>query len=134
MDVSHIVAHFVDSSTHFQHPECLIGACAGPYGQRLLGIETSLAREYEQELLKRNELIRPGFCRVGIPFFSSEEEIQFVIDAVAFVAEHGWKFLPEYGYHSESGEWRYKCSLSLDISRFDSYYYFYCHGIVGIEL
>ena len=38
---------------------------------------------------------RPGFARLNIPFFMSEEERSFVVEALALVAEHGWKLLPQ---------------------------------------
>jgi hypothetical protein len=38
--------------------------CAGPYAQRLLGIDAPLARLFEEELLRKDELVRPGFSRL----------------------------------------------------------------------
>ncbi len=38
---------------------------------------------------------RPGFIRLSIPYFMSKEEIDFIIESVKWVAEFGWKLLPQ---------------------------------------
>ena len=38
---------------------------------------------------------RPGFTRLNLPYFISEEQLDFVLQAVAMVTEHGWKLLPQ---------------------------------------
>ena len=40
---------------------------------------------------------RPGFTRLNLPYFISEEQLDFVLQAVAMVTEHGWKLLPQVG-------------------------------------
>ena len=42
-----------------------------------------------------------------LSWFSSDEEVGFVLDALIFVAEHGWKFMPQYIFNNETGEWRH---------------------------
>ena len=37
---------------------------------------------------------RPGFVRLNLPYFMSDEEVEFVIEAVKMVASDGWKLLP----------------------------------------
>lgn len=43
-----------------------------------------------------NELLRPGFSRLSLPYTLTDIEVDYVIKSVLFVAEHGWKFLPQY--------------------------------------
>ena len=38
--------------------------------------------------------IRPGFTRLNLPFFATDDEINYIFDAVDFIATHGWKSLP----------------------------------------
>ena len=40
---------------------------------------------------------RPGFTRLNLPYFISEEQLDFVLQAVVMVTEHGWKLLPQVG-------------------------------------
>lgn len=51
---------------------------------------------------------RPGFTRFSLPYFMSDEEADFVLDAVRFVSTYGWAFLPLYAYDANTGEWRHR--------------------------
>ncbi|XP_068718445.1 uncharacterized protein [Montipora capricornis] len=99
-------------------------ACAGPYAQNLLGINEALAKEIENLLLEdsrldrvhlrryneysEREILRPGFVRLNLPYFMSEDAVDFVLEAVKMVAEHGWKLLPQYMFNPETGEWKHR--------------------------
>ena len=37
-----------------------------------------------------------------------DEDVDFILDAVKMVAEHGWKLLPHYMFNPETGEWRHR--------------------------
>jgi hypothetical protein len=39
--------------------------------------------------------------------FSSEEEINFILDALEFVSTEGWKLMPQYIFNNETGEWKH---------------------------
>eukprot|EP00656_Telonema_subtile_P037008 TRINITY_DN4108_c0_g1_i1.p1 TRINITY_DN4108_c0_g1~~TRINITY_DN4108_c0_g1_i1.p1 ORF type:complete len:1013 (+),score=253.27 TRINITY_DN4108_c0_g1_i1:135-3173(+) len=81
--------------------------CAGPYGLRLLGISPSESRLIEGALLDKLEVLRPGFCRVSFPYFMSDEDVTYILDAMDFVADHGWRFLPLYKFNHKTGEWKH---------------------------
>lgn len=62
-----------------------------------------------------NEYLRPGFCRVSLPFFMSDAELAFVLEALKMVATEGWKILPQYVVNPETGQWRHHtCSVVKD--------------------
>ncbi|CAL1261750.1 unnamed protein product [Larinioides sclopetarius] len=99
-------------------------ACAGPYALDLLGIDEPLALRFD-ELLAENksldrthlrrkgeysesEVLRPGFIRLTLPFFMPDGDINFILEAVALVAKHGWKLLPQYIFNPETGEWKHR--------------------------
>jgi len=82
--------------------------CAGPYGQRVLGISAASAREFEQALVEKHELLRPGFTRFNLSWFVSDAEVEYVLAAVEFVAQHGRLFLPLYNFTADSGEWKHR--------------------------
>ena len=69
---------------------------AGPYAQTLLGISSRLAAEYEGVLLDGMELLKPGFTRLNLPWFASDDEVDFVLEAVALTCESAWKIMPQY--------------------------------------
>ena len=83
-------------------------SCAGPYGHRLLGIDLTQSREFEREILRGSEGVKPGWVRVNFNYFLSETVFDYLIRAVSFVAEHGWKLLPWYDFVPETGLWRHR--------------------------
>lgn len=70
-------------------------------------------RKLDRHHLRRHEehssyeLLRPGFTRLSLPYFMSEPEVMFVMEAVKMVATEGWKLLPQYIVNPETGEWRH---------------------------
>lgn len=83
-------------------------SCAGPYGHRLLGIDLETSHQIEQEIVSGCEGIRPGWVRVNFNYFISEASFQFILRAVLFIAEHGWKLLPLYDFCPKTGLWRHR--------------------------
>jgi len=53
------------------------------------------------------ESLRPGFVRLSFPYFMSEAEVAFVLEALKMVATEGWKLLPQYVLDPDTGEWRH---------------------------
>jgi hypothetical protein len=45
----------------------------------------------------------PGFTRISFTYFMNEATFQYIVDALNFVAEHGWKLLPEYTFYPDTG-------------------------------
>lgn len=83
-------------------------SCAGPYGHRLLGIDLDTSRSFGCAILAGHEGIKPGWVRVNFNYFISDVVFSFLLDAVEFVAEHGWRFLPHYRFDERSGQWRHR--------------------------
>jgi selenocysteine lyase/cysteine desulfurase len=83
-------------------------SCAGPYGHRLLGIDIERSHEFEHEITRGCEGIKPGWTRVSFNYFISETVFRYLVDAVDLVASHGWKLLPEYRFDPASGLWRHR--------------------------
>lgn len=86
--------------------------CAGPFAQLLLGISPEANQMFEAALLDKHEVFRPGFTRLSLPYWISKDELDYIVDAVLFVAEHGWKFLPLYRYNHRTGEWAHTTRLT----------------------
>jgi selenocysteine lyase/cysteine desulfurase len=80
-------------------------SCAGPYGHRLLGIDLDTSRRFECAITDGAEGIKPGWVRVNFNYFISETVFHFILEAVHFVATHGWKLLPQYRLDVATGQW-----------------------------
>ncbi|MEA1902969.1 MAG: aminotransferase class V-fold PLP-dependent enzyme [Actinomycetota bacterium] len=86
-------------------------SCAGPYGHRLLGIDLETSSRFESVVATGCEIIKPGWVRVNFNYFISEDEFQYILEAVKLVARDGWRLLPLYTYETETGVWRHRDGL-----------------------
>ena len=87
-------------------------SCAGPYGHRLLGIDLARSHAFEREITRGCEGIKPGWVRVNFNYFISETVFRYIVDAVALVATHGWRLLPQYRLDPATGLWRHAAGLA----------------------
>lgn len=106
-------------------------ACAGPYGLDLFGMSEKRANEFKKLIAAdcggcdaesdgyshkkkyssidyRNAVFKPGFVRLNIPYFVSDDTLKFVHKAVKVIAENAWKLLPSYDFDQATGKWTFK--------------------------
>ncbi len=83
-------------------------SCAGPYGHRLLGIDIERSHEFEREIARGCEGIKPGWTRVSFNYFISEPVFEYLVAAVDLVATDGWRLLPAYRFDPATGLWRHR--------------------------
>ncbi|ETN23383.1 hypothetical protein PPTG_02964 [Phytophthora nicotianae INRA-310] len=81
--------------------------CAGPFGSRLLGLSRDHIVDLGHAVVAKHEILKPGVARMSFPYFADEGEVDYVLEAVHFVADHGWKFLPQYEFSCRTGVWRH---------------------------
>ncbi|KAI9204108.1 pyridoxal phosphate-dependent transferase [Polychytrium aggregatum] len=81
-------------------------SCAAPYYIEL----TNMTRS-EEEFLRRTfltdhlESIKPGFVRFNLSHTHTEEEIDYILRGIDWIATHGYKLLPLYDHDPSSGNW-----------------------------
>jgi selenocysteine lyase/cysteine desulfurase len=83
-------------------------SCAGPYGHRLLGIDIERSHEFEVEIARGCEGIKPGWVRVNFNYFISEAVFEYLLEAVHLVAREGWRLLPDYDFDPATGLWHHR--------------------------
>jgi len=84
-------------------------SCAGPYGHRLLDIDEHTSEQYRKWIRQGYSGVKPGWCRISLHYVMDDIEVQYLIDAIEFVARHGHVFLPEYNFDLHTGAWLHKC-------------------------
>ena len=99
-------------------------ACAGPYAQELLGMSNEIAESYANILKERSggchcsdcprhsdgtsvnaDLLKPGFARLCLPWHCPDDVIEYILEAIKFIADHGWKFLVHYVVNLATAGW-----------------------------
>jgi selenocysteine lyase/cysteine desulfurase len=98
-------------------------SCAGPYGHRLLGIDQPLSKRFEQAIVSGCEGVKPGWVRVNFNYFIDEAVFDFILKAVAWTADQGWKMLPDYRFDAPSGQWRHRRWTPTSVAGLDDLTY-----------
>ena len=82
-------------------------SCAGPYGHRLLGIDLDRSHEFQREINRGCEGIKPGWVRVNFNYFIDDATFDYIVEAVHMIASHGASLLGEYDFEPDSGLWHH---------------------------
>jgi hypothetical protein len=83
-------------------------SCAGPYGHRLLDIDEETSEEYRVCVTEGYSGIKPGWVRVSMHYVMDDLEVDFLLDAVDFIAENGYAFQRLYDFDLHDGSWKMK--------------------------
>lgn len=83
-------------------------SCAGPYGHDLLGIDEFTSTCYLHLIENGDEGFKPGWVRLNLNYFIPEQEVEFILQSIEWIADHGYKLLHIYAFEVESGLWRYR--------------------------
>ncbi|MVN88827.1 aminotransferase class V-fold PLP-dependent enzyme [Deinococcus sp. HMF7620] len=91
-------------------------ACAGPYGHALLRVDDQTSERYFQCALNHVDGVKPGWTRLNLAPWATDEEVAFLLDAVEFVAEYGERFVALYDFDWMSGAWTHPADTApLDL-------------------
>jgi len=83
-------------------------SCAGPYGHRLLRIDPELSHALADEVVAGCDGIKPGWVRVNLNWFISEEVCDYVVEAISLLGGYGSRLLPDYLFDATTGRWRHR--------------------------
>ncbi|CAF2342856.1 unnamed protein product [Rotaria sp. Silwood2] len=94
-------------------------ACAGPYALDLLNVDDAKTDIYclfmtedvearGNDQIVRTMMMKPGFTRFNLSYFANNDDIEYVLNAVKFIATEGWKFLPLYTYNPVTAGWTHR--------------------------
>ncbi|TCO70084.1 aminotransferase class V-fold PLP-dependent enzyme [Rhodovulum euryhalinum] len=81
-------------------------SCAGPYGHSLLGITAAQSARFAGAVARGKTALRPGWVRLGVNYFFSDEDVNRLARAITFIARNGLALLPLYRLDVERGIWR----------------------------
>lgn len=71
-------------------------ACAGPYVHRLLDIDDVASSQLRDAILAGEETAKPGFTRLNLSFLASDDEVEYILRAVAELAERAADWTDNY--------------------------------------
>jgi selenocysteine lyase/cysteine desulfurase len=82
-------------------------SCAGPYGHALLGIDVDVSGRFRALVRRGVQGIKPGWTRISIPHYATDDDLEFLLSAIELVASHGHDFVPLYRFGWRDGVWRH---------------------------
>ncbi|NLG81363.1 MAG: aminotransferase class V-fold PLP-dependent enzyme [Bacilli bacterium] len=88
-------------------------ACAGPYAHRLLKIDQETSNLIESRVNVIGAL-RPGFVRISFHYLMSDEDVNYIIEAIKFIARYGYLLLSQYKINLHTGVWRHNYLYSYN--------------------
>jgi hypothetical protein len=91
-------------------------SCAGPYGHRVLHIDGEKSQLLKDRLMHGFVGVRPGWARINFHFLMTDEEFEYITDAICFICEYGKYLLPLYEFDIHTGNWRHRDSTPTDVS------------------
>lgn len=90
-------------------------SCAGPYGHRLLNITSDRSNKYRRVIQEGIQCIKPGWIRVNFHYTLTTNDVNFILDALEFIAEYGHLFIRQYILDYKTGEWKHKEFVDKDL-------------------
>ncbi|KAH6771325.1 hypothetical protein C2S52_016128 [Perilla frutescens var. hirtella] len=87
-------------------------SCAGPYGHSLLNISHHRSLALRSLIQKGYVGVKPGWTRVSFPYYMSEEEFDFILAAIEFIAKYGQRFMCCYDFSWRRGDWTFKKNIT----------------------
>ena len=82
-------------------------SCAGPYGHTLLHLTSEESERHREFIQSGITGMKPGWVRINLHYLFTKEDIQFLINAIEFIAGYGKYFLTLYQFDLFAGEWKY---------------------------
>lgn len=79
-------------------------SCASTYAHYLFNIDEKRSRVITNELSKKNQTNKPGWVRLSLHPITTNEELDFICDAIEQVALHYKKWQKDYEYNPATNE------------------------------
>ena len=80
-------------------------SCAGPYGHRLLSIDTERSSALREQVARGCDGTKPGWARLSFNYFISDVVCDYLIEAVELTATLGHRLLGDYRFDPDAGLW-----------------------------
>jgi selenocysteine lyase/cysteine desulfurase len=109
------IVSFVISGLHYNLVAALLNdrfgiqvrsgcSCAGTYGHYLLNLTRELSEAIKTRVLGGDMSVKPGWVRLSLHPTMTDEELDFVIEAIRQIAENGMEWAKSYRYDPATNE------------------------------
>ncbi|WP_203256186.1 aminotransferase class V-fold PLP-dependent enzyme [Hyunsoonleella ulvae] len=89
-------------------------SCAGTYGHYLLNVDETTSKAIEHKILEGCLVERPGWIRMSIHPTMTNDEIEFICEAIKQIAENIELWQKPYKYNAEKNEFEHINNLNTE--------------------
>ena len=83
-------------------------SCCSVYAQHLLHIDGKRRQRIYSQIIKGDGVPDDyGWCRVTFHYTMDDETVEFILEALKYVAEHGHEYIREYSYDKATNNWNH---------------------------
>jgi hypothetical protein len=90
-------------------------ACAGPYGHRLLGIDSDRSRSMQQAVESGARVAKPGWVRLNLSYSLDDAKADMMIDAVDRLCGEAAELSRNYRRDNALGAWEWRGICADDV-------------------
>ncbi|MGQ9621689.1 MAG: aminotransferase class V-fold PLP-dependent enzyme [Bacteroidales bacterium] len=83
-------------------------SCAGTYGHFLLNVDYRMSKEITNRIEAGDLSLKPGWVRLSLHPTITNDELHYIINAIANIAEKGTEWGEEYLYDSHTNEFHHR--------------------------
>jgi len=94
-------------------------SCAGPYGHELLELTRQQSEALAAGVQRGFGCLRPGWVRFNLHWLCDDQEVDYILSAMALVAQWGAKLLASYTLDLQSGLWQHRDAPATPPLRLD---------------
>lgn len=92
-------------------------SCAGTYGHYLLKVTPDLSKMITSQIDSGINDLKPGWIRMSIHPVMTNAEIEYILDAIEFMAANFEQYLEQYTYDGKTNEFHHKSKIDYDTTR-----------------
>jgi selenocysteine lyase/cysteine desulfurase len=97
-------------------------ACAGTYGHYLLNVSYQQSRHITSQITRGDLSEKPGWVRLSLHPTMTDEELNYIIKAIASVAKNAAKWVDDYDYNPRTNEYKPKKNMADELTRVNRWF------------
>lgn len=97
-------------------------ACAGTYGHELLHVSEIRSYELLEQIHTGDLSCKPGWVRMSIHPTMTNEEVEYIMDAIGSTAAHFSAWRNDYEYNPETNEYSFRKLVSTETEMVDGWF------------
>lgn len=89
-------------------------SCAGTYGHYLFNLDVDSSNSILQQVLGGELIVKPGWIRLSVHPTTTNEELEYILDAIRQVAENHEEWGRDYEYDKRTNMYRHRTVSSVE--------------------